>query len=180
MDKERDSAVCIESSNTISDERIHLGYTECLECSKVDKYSSHTVYPHKTGGYIQPISAEQSDNMKRLDRRSVGSGRRAKGIVADNSWDRWLKDYLSKKDSPKTKRKTYPLRTPLPIYIPYNEAIDEALKKFESRGYEAAAELTQSMYSSDKISLAHKAKIMNELSSLAVLTTKQRKWMKKL
>ena len=86
MDKERDSAVCIECSNTISDERIHLGYTECLECSKVDKYSSHTVYPHKTGGYIQPISAEQSDNMKRLDRRSVGSGRRAKGIVADNSW----------------------------------------------------------------------------------------------
>ena len=180
MDKERDSAVCIECSNTISDERIHLGYTECLECSKVDNYSSHTVYPHKTGGYIQPISAEQSDNMKRLDRRSVGSGRRAKGIVADNSWDRWLKDYLSKKDSPKTKRKTYPLRTPLPIYIPYKEAIDEALKKFESRGYEAAAELTQSMYSSDKISLAHKAKIMNELSSLAVLTTKQRKWMKKL
>ena len=157
MDKERDSAVCIECSNTISDERIHLGYTECLECSKVDKYSSHTVYPHKTGGYIQPISAEQSDNMKRLDRRSVGSGRRAKGIVADNSWDRWLKDYLSKKDSPKTKRKTYPLRTPLPIYIPYKEAIDEALKKFESRGYEAAAELTQSMYSSDKMQLLSKA-----------------------
>ena len=50
-----------------SNERIHLGYTECLDCSEVDKYSSHTVYPHKTGGYIQPMSAEQSDNMKRLD-----------------------------------------------------------------------------------------------------------------
>ncbi len=180
MGKERDSAVCIECSNTISDERIHLGYTECLECSKEDKYSSHTIYPHKTGGYIQPVSAEQADNMKRLDRRSVGGGRLAKGIVADNSWDRWLKDYLSKKDSPKNKHKTNPLPTPLPIFIPYQEAINKALAKFEDRGYEAAAELTQSMYSSDKISLAHKAKIMNELSSLAVLTTKQRRWMKKL
>ena len=112
--------------------------------------------------------------------RKQGGERRAKGIVADNSWDRWLKDYLSKKDSPPSEPKTNPLPTPLPIFIPYQKAIDEALAKSEHRGYEAAAELTQSMYTSDKISLAHKAKIMNELSSLALLTTKQRRWMKKL
>ena len=63
--------VCKECDATLSDERIQLGYTECLDCSKVDKYASHTVYPHKTGGYIQPMSSEQSDNMKRLDRRIV-------------------------------------------------------------------------------------------------------------
>jgi hypothetical protein len=91
-----------------------------------------------------------------------------------------LKDYLSKKDSPPSEPKSNPLPTPLPIFIPYQKAINEALAKFEDRGYEAAAELTQSMYTSDKISLAHKAKIMNELSSLALLTTKQRRWMKKL
>ena len=171
---------CKKCDNIISDERIHLGYTECLDCSEVDKYSSHTVYPHKTGGYIQPMSAEQSDNMKRLDRRSVGGERKAKGIYADKSWDRWLEDYLSKKNSPKPKRKTNPLRTPLPIYIPYKEAFAKALEKFESRGYEAAAELTQSMYSSDKISLTQKANIMSEIASLAVLPTKHRKFLRKL
>jgi|TARA_B100001094_G_scaffold221510_1_gene215580 hypothetical protein len=180
MDKEKNTTLCVGCETTLSDERIHLGFTDCVECSKVDKYSSHTIYPHKTGGFIQPVSAEQADNMKRLDRRSVGGERRAKGIVADNSWDRWLKDYLSKKDSPPSEPKSNPLPTPLPIFIPYQKAINEALAKFEDRGYEAAAELTQSMYTSDKISLAHKAKIMNELSSLALLTTKQRRWMKKL
>jgi hypothetical protein len=180
MDKEKNTTLCVGCETTLSDERIHLGFTDCVECSKVDKYSSHTIYPHKTGGFIQPVSAEQADNMKRLDRRSAGGERRAKGIVADNSWDRWLKDYLSKKDSPPSEPKSNPLPTPLPIFIPYQKAINEALAKFEDRGYEAAAELTQSMYTSDKISLAHKAKIMNELSSLALLTTKQRRWMKKL
>ena len=180
MGKERNTAVCLECDDTISEERIDLGYTECVKCSKVDKYSSHTIYPHKTGGYIQPVSAEQADNMKRLDRRSVGGERKAKGILADNSWDRWLLDYYEKKMTPSSKPKRNPLPTPLPIFIPYRKAINEALAKFDSRGYEAAAELTQSMYTSDKISLAHKAKIMNELSSLALLTTKQRRWMKKL
>ena len=78
----------------LPNERIHLGYSECLKCSDTEKYSSHTVYPHKTGGYIQPMSSEQADNMKRLDRRGVSSNRKAKGILADNSWDRWLKEYL--------------------------------------------------------------------------------------
>ena len=180
MDKEKDTTLCVGCETTLSDERIHLGFTDCVECSKVDKYSSHTIYPHKTGGFIQPVSAEQADNMKRLDRRSAGGERRAKGIVADNSWDRWLKDYLSKKDSPPSEPKSNPLPTPLPIFIPYQKAINEALAKFADRCYEAAAELTQSMYTIYKISLAHKAKIMNELSSLALLTTKQRRWMKKL
>ena len=72
-------------------ERIHLGYKECLKCSDTEKYASHVVYPHKTGGYIQPMSSESADNMKRLDRRSTGGERKAKGIVSDKSWDRWLK-----------------------------------------------------------------------------------------
>ena len=84
-------------------ERIHLGYKECLKCSDTEKYASHVVYPHKTGGYIQPMSSEQADNMKRLDRRSVGGERKAKGIVADKSWDRWLKNYYN----PKPKKKKY-------------------------------------------------------------------------
>ena len=162
----------------LPNERIHLGYTECLDCSEVDKYSSHTVYPHKTGGYIQPMSVEQSDNLKRLDRRSSGgSARKAKGIVSDNSWDRWLAEYLNPKED---KPKFTPKPTPLPIYIPIREAMMEVLDKYEDRGYQAAYSLTQSLYTSDKISLTDKSKITNELTELESMTVKQRKFLKRL
>ena len=159
----------------LPNERIHLGYSECLECSGTEKYSSHTVYPHKTGGYIQPMSSEQADNMKRLDRRGVSSNRKAKGILADNSWDRWLKEYNTPKED---KPKATPISTPLPIYIPIREAMKEVIDKYNNRGYQAAYELTQSLYSHDKISLADKSKITNELTSLESMTIKQRKFIR--
>jgi len=162
----------------LPNERIHLGYSECLECSDTEKYSSHTVYPHKTGGYIQPMSVEQSDNLKRLDRRSSGgSSRKAKGIVSDNSWDRWLAEYLKPKED---KPKFTPKPTPLPIYIPIREVMQEVIDKYESRGYEAAYELTQSLYTGDKISLMDKSKITNELTELESMSVKQRKFLKRL
>jgi hypothetical protein len=169
---------CSVCEKNLPNERIHLGYTECLDCSEVDKYSSHTVYPHKTGGYIQPMSVEQSDNLKRLDRRSSGgSARKAKGIVSDNSWDRWLEEYLNPKED---KPKFTPKPTPLPIYIPIREAMQDVIDKYESRGYEAAYELTQSLYTGDKISLMDKSKITNELTELESMSVKQRKFLKRL
>ena len=45
---------CKVCDKQIDDQRYHLGYTECVECSDTEKYSAHTVYPHKTGGYVQP------------------------------------------------------------------------------------------------------------------------------
>ena len=178
MDKERNTIVCIECDNTISEDRYKLGYTECLDCSTTEKYASHTVYPHKTGGYIQPMSAEQASNMKRLDRRAAGGGtRKAKGIVSDKSWDRWLDEYYNKEED-KPKRTLKP--TPLPIYIPIREAMREVIDKYESRGYEAAYELTQSLYTGDKISLMDKSKITNELTELASMNVKQRKFLKRL
>ena len=169
---------CSLCEKDLPNERIHLGYTECLKCSDTEKYSSHTVYPHKTGGYIQPMSVEQSDNLKRLDRRSSGgSARKAKGIVSDNSWDRWLEEYYKPKED---KPKFTPKPTPLPIYIPIREAMQEVIDKYESRGYEAAYQLTQSLYSHDKISLMDKSKITNELTELASMSVKQRKFLKRL
>ena len=168
---------CSLCEKDLADERIHLGYKECLDCSEVDKYSSHTVYPHKTGGYIQPMSSEQADNMKRLDRRGVGGTRKAKGIYSDKSWDRWLEEYLKPKED---KPKFTPKPTPLPIYIPIREAMQKVIDKYESRGYEAAYSLTQSLYSHDKISLMDKSKITNELTELASMSVKQRKFLKRL
>ena len=167
---------CKKCDVVLSDGRIHLGYTVCLDCSDTKKYSSHTIYPHKTGGYIQPVSSEKSDELKRLDRRGVSSNKKAKGIFSDRSWDRWLKQY----NNPAPKK---PKRIPKPItniFIPYREVIRTIVEKYDKSGYDAACQLTQSLYSNDRISLMNKSKIMNELASLQMMTTKQRKWMKKL
>ena len=76
---------CKKCDIDLDNHRAHLGYTECLECSEVEAYSAHTVYPHKTGGYVQPISKEKSKHLKRIDRRSTGSIRTGKGIYVDNT-----------------------------------------------------------------------------------------------
>ena len=156
--------------------RLHLGYSECVECSSVKKYVSHTIYPHKTGAWVQPVSEEQSENLSRLDRRGVGGSKKAKGVFADKSWDRFLENYLNPKP-PKKKHKSKPV---VNIFIPIKEAMKKVINEFDSRGYESACQLTQSLYFEDKISLVSKSKIINELSSLQMMTTKQRKFMKKL
>ena len=95
---------CKKCGVELTIDRYKLGYTECLDCSEVEAYSAHTVYPHKTGGYVQPVSKTTSKNLKRLDRRSTGNTRTAKGIYADNSWDRWLEKYWYDYYNPKPKR----------------------------------------------------------------------------
>ena len=165
---------CKKCDVSLSDERIHLGYGTCLDCSETEKYASHTIYPHKTGGYIQPVKKDTADNLKRLDRRSV-----AKGIIADQSWDRWLKQYYDNKDNPKPKpkkRKVVITNT----FIPYKDALKKVMNQFDSYGYNSACQLTQSLYTEDKINLQHKSTIINELSSLQMMTSKQRKFVKKL
>ena len=72
MDKTNrsDATVCVaDDCNSVVDKhRLHLGYTTCLECSEEERYVSHTVYPHKTGGFVQSVSKSQHYDLKRLDR----------------------------------------------------------------------------------------------------------------
>ena len=58
-------------SNEMPSQRLEMGYTICVKCSTEEKVSCHTIYPHKTGGYIQVVSKEQSKNLNRLDRRGT-------------------------------------------------------------------------------------------------------------
>ena len=34
-----------------------------MKCSTEEKVSCHTIYPHKTGGYIQVVSKQESENL---------------------------------------------------------------------------------------------------------------------
>lgn len=180
MDKTNrsDATICVadDCDNQLDNHRAHLGYTYCVDCSEEERYVSHTVFPHKTGGYVQSVSKSQQNDLKRLDRRSVGSERKAKGIYADKSWDRWLENYYNPKPK-KVKRTPKPITN---VFIPYRQAFQKVIDEFDNGGYSSACELTQSLYSDDKISLIHKSKIMNELASLQMMTTKQRKFMRKL
>ena len=45
---------CSRCNTVIPKGRIDMGYTICTNCSTEDKVSCHTIYPHKTGGYIEP------------------------------------------------------------------------------------------------------------------------------
>ena len=171
---------CKKCNNKINKHRIHLGYSECTKCSTVKKYSSHTIYPHKTGGYIQPVSEEQSQNLNRLDRRGVG-GKVAKGIISDNSWDRYLKKINEQVTNRKRSRPAKPLLVgSTPTLLSMKQALDLVMKEYDKSGYYAACNYTQSLYSDDKITLINKSKITNELTEWQMMTTKQRKWQKKL
>jgi len=62
---------CSMCSNEMPSQRLEMGYTQCTKCSTEEKVSCHTIYPHKTGGYIQVVSKQQSKNLNRLDRRGT-------------------------------------------------------------------------------------------------------------
>ena len=170
---------CKKCEIEIDDHRFHLGYTECVDCSETEKYSAHTVYPHKTGGYIQPIKSETKKDLQRMDRRSTGGGKTAKGIMADASWDRWLKQYWHNKYNPKPERKRV-VRVLKVDYIPKKDAFKQAYQEYDKFGYQSALDLLQKLYSDDKISLVVKSQLVNELVGLRMMTTKERKFFIKM
>ena len=75
-----------------------------------------------------------------------------------------------------TKTETKPI---INSYIPFDEAKIKVVERFEKLGYDSACELTQSLYTDDKISLINKSKIMNGLADLQMMTSKERKIIKK-
>ena len=171
---------CKKCDNIISDERIHLGYDTCLKCSDTEKYASHTVYPHKTGGYIQPMSSEQADNMKRLDRRSVGGERKAKGIMADKSWDRWLEKYLSEKNKePKPSFTPKKVISSIP-HMDYHSLFNKVILHYKDNGYQNTLSYLNELYSKDKISLRSKSKVIDEINQMEILPKRLRKWVMKI
>ena len=93
---------CVKCDTKIGDERFHLGYRECVECSSVEPYSAHVVYPHKTGAFIQPVSSETKKNLDRLDRRAVKVGGK---MSAPTNLKEWTMPEPKPQPKPKTIRR---------------------------------------------------------------------------
>ena len=166
---------CKKCGQFIQNDRIHLGYKECTKCSNVEQYSAHIVYPHKTGGYVQPVTKETKESLQGLDRRSVKTGKVGRST---SSWDRWLKQFEENKNKPKPVRKLHSTQTF--NYLLLEDATNQVMDVYESRGYHRAVDKINELYSDEKISLMMKSKLSNEIVEWQMMTSKQRKWQRKL
>tara|TARA_B100001564_G_C20302715_1_gene517680 strand:- start:31 stop:540 length:510 start_codon:yes stop_codon:yes gene_type:complete len=166
---------CKSCGQFIKNDRIHLGYKECTKCSKVEQYSAHIVYPHKTGGYVQPVSKETKEHLQGLDRRSVKKGKIGR---SSSSWDRWLKQFEENKNRPKPIRKIY--SAPKVDYLLTSDAMKQVMDVYDKLGYYVANDKVNELYSEDKISLIQKSTLTNKITECQMMTSKQRKWQNKL
>ena len=118
MDKHKCSMCSIEMDET----RVEMGYTQCILCSSEEKVSCHTIYPHKTGGYIQVVSKEQSKNLNRLDRRgtSVKTAKSYKPFV------------IEEKEEPKPMRYSKCNK----VYTSFNTALKQVMDYYDEWGCE--------------------------------------------
>tara|TARA_R110001606_G_C15176050_1_gene628740 strand:+ start:309 stop:794 length:486 start_codon:yes stop_codon:yes gene_type:complete len=129
--------------------RIDMGYTICIECSTEEKVSCHTIYPHKTGGYIQVVSKEQSERMNKLDRR---------GSSAKSS--KHYKEFVVKEREPVKVRVSKCNK----VYTTYNTALKQVLDYYDEWGYTPTLSYIRQMNSSGDIPLMTRVKIQNVIT----------------
>ena len=161
----------------LDEQRLHLGYTECLDCSDVEAYSAHTVYPHKTGGYVQPVSKTTSNNLKHMDRRSTGNARKYKSV--GGNWDKWLEQYYHNLYNPKPERK--PVKDVCTIKLmDSNTLYNKTILYYKDNGYQNTIKWLKELFSNDKISLSNKSKMLEEINHLEVMPSRLRKFAMKI
>ena len=146
---------CSMCGNNVPKGRSEMGYTICVDCSTEEKVSCHTIYPHKTGGYIQVVSKEQSENLNRLDRRGYSGIKTAKNY----------KSVIKKKseDSDKTAEvvRNRTSSSDNIVHTPYDTALDMVNKYYEEWGYERTLQYLRDLNSSGDIPLMTRVKIQD-------------------
>tara|TARA_Y100000004_G_scaffold45929_1_gene50375 strand:+ start:97 stop:600 length:504 start_codon:yes stop_codon:yes gene_type:complete len=142
-------------STNIPQARIDMGYTICTDCSTEEKVACHTIYPHKTGGYIQVVSREQSENLNRLDRRGYSGIKKAKNY----------KSVIKKKskDSDKTAevRRYRTSSSDNIVHTPYEQALNMVNDYYDEWGYKRTLDYLRQLNSSGDIPLMTRVKIQD-------------------
>ena len=139
---------CSRCNTEVPKARIDMGYTICTDCSTEEKVSCHTIYPHKTGGYIQVVSKEQSENLNRLDRRGYSGVKKAKNLKAF---------VVEKKEEPKRYRN----RRCTKVYTEFDVALKQVLDYYDEWGYQPTLKYLRTMNSSGEIPLMTRIKIQD-------------------
>ena len=148
---------CSRCNTDIPQARIDMGYTICTDCSTEEKVSCHTIYPHKTGGYIQVVSKEQSENLNRLDRRgtSMKTSKHYKPFVVEE------------KSEPRPVRQSKCNK----VYTSYETALKQVLDYFDEWGYEPTLKYLRKLNSSGTIPLMTRVKIQDIVTELYLQPT---------
>ena len=141
----------------VPQERIDEGYTICVKCSTEEKVSCHTIYPHKTGGYIQVVSKEQSKNLNRLDRRgtSMKTARHYKEFKVDTI------------DEPKPIKRYRCNKT----YTSFDTALKMVMDYYDEWGYERTLEYLRGLNSSGEIPLMTRVRIQDMVTDMYLTPT---------
>ena len=142
---------CSMCSNEMPSQRLDMGYTICTKCSTEEKVSCHTIYPHKTGGYIQVVSKSESENLNRLDRRgtSVKSAPKYKPFTIE----------------PKQEPKPYKHRPCNKQYTSYNDALQMVNDYYNEWGYKPTIKYLRKLNSSGTIPLMTRIKIQDIITN---------------
>tara|TARA_R100001163_G_scaffold35284_1_gene27162 strand:+ start:362 stop:850 length:489 start_codon:yes stop_codon:yes gene_type:complete len=141
----------------VPQERIDEGYTICTKCSTEEKVSCHTIYPHKTGGYIQVVSKEQSANLNRLDRRgtSVKTARHYKSFEVDTiNEPKPIKRYRCNK-----------------VYTSFDTALKQVMDYYDEWGYEPTLKYLRGLNSSGEIPLMTRVRIQDMVTDMYLTPT---------
>jgi len=149
---------CTECNTKIPNERYHMGYTTCVHCSTEEKVSCHTIYPHKTGAFIQVISKEQSENLNRLDRRGysgVKKARNYKSIIKQKSKD------LDK--TAKVVRNRFSSVNNI-NHLDYDNALNQVMNYFNEWGYEPTLKYLHELNRSGDIPLTTRIKLQDVIT----------------
>jgi hypothetical protein len=141
---------CSRCDSTMPNGRLEMGYTICTKCSTEEKVSCHTIYPHKTGGYIQVVSKEQSANLNRLDRRGTGM----------KSAPKYKEFNIDTITEPKPFKNQKCTKT----YTTYDTALKQVLDYYYEWGYEPTLKYIRQMNSSGEIPLVTRVKIQDVIT----------------
>ena len=139
---------CSRCNTDIPKARINMGYTICTDCSTEDKVSCHTIYPHKTGGYIQVVSKEESENLNRLDRRGTSK-----------KTARHYKEF--KVDEVPTPKPIRTQDTSSIVHTPYDKAYQQVMSYYDEWGYEPTLKYLRVLNSSGDIPLLTRVKLQD-------------------
>ena len=159
---------CSKCNTKIPDERIHLGYRECVECSSVEPYSAHTVYPHKTGVFVQPVSSETKKNLDRLDRRAVKVG--GKMSAPTN-----LKEWSMPEPKPQPKPKPRRRQELYTNQVNFNDSFKQTIDTYKQKGYVVTLNYLKQLFRKNKITMTTKNQLVNVLTTIHMMDRKTRK-----
>ena len=157
---------CVKCDATMPDERVHLGYRECVECSSIEPYSAHVVYPHKTGAFVQPVSKETKKNLQRLDRRAVKVGGK---INAPQAREWKMPEPKKQKVSPQPRQKTKYNQ------VSFNDSYEQTINTYKKKGYVVTINYLKQLFNKNKITMSTKNQLVNVLTSIHMLNRKDRK-----